>query len=151
MTVPRLLVLGVIATHPHVDAGYVARTLRHRGLSRQTVYGNLDALVAAKLLRRVEPADSAALYELRIEGDDHHHLMCRHCRRLFDTAIVPGVDLTPTGSQAPGFRVDGVDVFFWGVCGDCAAERTRVDDPTRSDPASPARGLIGSDGGTRPS
>lgn len=151
MTVPRLLVLGVIATHPHVDAGYVARTLRHRGLSRQTVYGNLDALVAAKLLRRVEPADSAALYELRIEGDDHHHLMCRHCRRLFDTAIVPGVDLTPTGSQAPDFRVDGVDVFFWGVCGDCAAERTRVDDPTRSDPASPARGLIGSDGGTRPS
>lgn len=135
VTVPRLLVLGIIASHPHVDAGFVARTLRHRGLSRQTVYGNLDALVAVGMLRRVEPADSAALYELRIEGDDHHHLMCRHCRRLFDTAIVPGVDLAPSGSDVPDFRVDGVDVFFWGVCGDCSAER----------------GLTATAGGTRPS
>jgi Fe2+ or Zn2+ uptake regulation protein len=117
VTRPRMRVLRVVSEHPHVDAGFVARTLSPQGMSRQTVYGNLDALVSARLLRRIEPANSPALYELRVDGDDHHHLMCRQCRQVFDTSLT--TDVRRSTGDPDDFAVDGVDVFFWGVCGRC--------------------------------
>lgn len=126
VTRPRLRVLNVVARHPHVDAGYVARTLESQGMSRQTVYGNLDALVSVDLLRRIEPANSPALYELRVDGDDHHHLMCRQCRRVFDTALTSDVRRRAPEPEDDDFDIDGVDVFFWGVCRDCRTGNQQV-------------------------
>src|SRR3712207_8324271 len=52
------------------------RSQRLGTLSTQAVYDILNAFTAAGLIRRIEPAGSAAIYETRV-GDNHHHVVCR--------------------------------------------------------------------------
>ncbi|WP_280446134.1 Fur family transcriptional regulator [Nocardia brasiliensis] len=76
VTAPRIAVLDAVAAAPHTDADRVAATVRQAlgSVSTQAVYDVLRACVHAGILRRIEPAGSAALYETRT-GDNHHHLV----------------------------------------------------------------------------
>src|SRR3569623_2529107 len=85
ITRPRLAVLDAIVAQPHSDADRVASAVREQlgSVATQAVYDVLRACVDAGLLRRIEPAGSAALYEARI-ADNHHHLVCRKCGTVVD-------------------------------------------------------------------
>ncbi len=68
LTQPRLTVLDVLENEgKHREAEFIWRAaqLRLPTLARQSVYDNLNALVAAGIVRRIEPAGSPALYETR--------------------------------------------------------------------------------------
>jgi len=121
VTAPRLAVLEALAgMEPHQNAEAVAAVVRARlgTLSTQSVYDNLHALVEAGLARRIEPAGSAALYELRA-GDNHHHLVCRRCGGVQEVDCVVGEApcLHPESTQ--GFAIDEAEVTFWGICSRC--------------------------------
>jgi Fur family ferric uptake transcriptional regulator len=121
ITAPRLAVLEALAAmKPHQNAEAIAATVRARigTLSTQSVYDNLHALVGAGIARRIEPAGSAALYELRA-GDNHHHLVCRECGAVQDVDCVVGKApcLHPQSTQ--GFDIDEAEVTFWGICSSC--------------------------------
>jgi Fur family transcriptional regulator, stress-responsive regulator len=88
-------------------------------VSTQAVYDCLDALDRAGVVRRVEPAGSAARYEARV-GDNHHHLSCRSCGRIVDVDCVVGDAACLQPSDDHGFRVDEAEVVFWGLCPACA-------------------------------
>jgi len=120
ITAQRTAVLGALRDQPHVTADVVARHVREHGvtISTQGVYDVLDALTAAGLTRRIEPAGSAAVYEARV-GDNHHHLVCRSCGAIVDVDCVTGEAPCLTPSQTHGFAVDEAEVVFWGVCPDC--------------------------------
>jgi Fur family transcriptional regulator, stress-responsive regulator len=122
VTAPRQAVLGVLGEHPHSTAESVAATVRSRlgSVSTQAVYDVLAACVDAGLVRRIEPAGSAARYETRT-GDNHHHVVCRSCGATADVDCV--VDERPclTPSDTGGFVVDEAEVVFWGTCPTCAA------------------------------
>ena len=64
----RVAVLEALADRPHADAEAVFRALLPNlpGTSIQNVHNVLGDLTDAGLLRRIEPAGSAALYERRI-------------------------------------------------------------------------------------
>src|SRR3954447_9578427 len=86
VTAGRLAVLrsvGELGGHP--DAGTIAATVRAQlgSVSTQAVYDTLTTLTHAGPLRRIEPPGSPARYETRV-GDNHHHLICRTCRRIAD-------------------------------------------------------------------
>jgi Fur family ferric uptake transcriptional regulator len=85
VTVPRLAVLHVLSQDSHLEAEQVAARVRFQfgSVSAQTVYDVLQALTGAGLLRRIEPAGSARLYERRV-GDNHHHAVCRRCGAVVD-------------------------------------------------------------------
>jgi Fe2+ or Zn2+ uptake regulation protein len=106
------------------DLGDPALVLRTAGLrvTRQRT-AVLRALERAGLIRRIEPAGSPALYELRV-GDNHHHLVCRGCGRTTDVACVVGAApcLVPGGSH--GYLVDEAEVTSWGVCPGCREDPT---------------------------
>ena len=70
------------------------------------------------LLRRIEPAGSAARYERRV-GDNHHHLVCRDCGAVADVDCVVGEPPCLAPSDAAGFTVETAEVTFWGRCPDC--------------------------------
>lgn len=126
-TGPRLAVLHALErVGPHADADAVASEARHHGrISTQAVYDGLNALVRVGLVRRIEPAGHAALYELRV-GDNHHHLICRRCGRTQDVDCVVGSAPCLEPSDAAGFEVDEAEVTFWGVCPACRhAEATK--------------------------
>ena len=91
---------------PHVTVDQVEQAARKRlgALSTQAVYDIMRALHAVGLVRRIEPAGSAALFETRV-GDNHHHLVCRDCGRTVDVDCEVGE--APCLTPEPGRRIRG--------------------------------------------
>ncbi|GAB4582509.1 Fur family transcriptional regulator [Nocardia sp. IFM 10818] len=120
VTAPRVAVLDVLANSPHTDAEGVTAKVREKlgSVSTQAVYDVLRACVGAGLLRRIEPAGSAALYEART-GDNHHHLVCRKCGTVVDVDCVVGAAPCLEPDQSHGFVIDEAEVVFWGLCPAC--------------------------------
>jgi Fe2+ or Zn2+ uptake regulation protein len=127
VTRPRLAVLRALAETPHSDAQHVALAVRSDigGVSVQAVYDVLHALASAGIVRRVEPAGSSALFELRV-GDNHHHIVCRVCGTTTDIDCALGSAPCLDPSQTHGFLVDEAEVTFWGVCPGCQSDGKHV-------------------------
>lgn len=121
VTAPRLAILAALDEGTsHGDAETIARYARTRlgTLSHQAVYDNLHALVGAGLVRAIEPAGHPTRYELRV-GDNHHHLVCRHCDATRDVDCTVGAAPCLTPSDDHGFAIDEAEVTFWGLCPHC--------------------------------
>ena len=125
VTAPRLTVLDAVTGNGHLDADAVhARVVDVLpGTSLQSVYNVLGALSRAGLLRRIEPAGSAALYESRI-GDNHHHVVCTRCHAVADVDCVVGEPPCLQPSDTAGFTIHIAEVTFWGLCAECQREVT---------------------------
>ena len=123
VTAPRLAVLQGLAASPHATADQLYDSIRSTltGTSLQAVYGVLAAFTTAGLVRRIEPAGSAALFERRV-GDNHHHIVCTRCHSVRDVECVTGEAPCLTPSDTAGFVVQTAEVTFWGLCPDCQAE-----------------------------
>ena len=122
VTPQRVAVLRALAASPHSTADDVHRVVQVElgSVSRQAVYDALAALTDRALLRRIEPAGSAARYEDRV-GDNHHHLVCRGCGRMADVDCAVGEAPCLSPSDGAGYEVDEAEVIYWGRCGDCVA------------------------------
>lgn len=119
-TAGRIAVLEALDSMAHTDAERVYRTVSDvlPTTSIQSVHNILADLTTAGLLRRIEPAGSAALYERRID-DNHHHVVCTECGAVADVDCVIGDAPCLTPSSAAGFTVQTAEVTFWGVCPSC--------------------------------
>jgi Fur family ferric uptake transcriptional regulator len=84
------------------------------------VYDALAALPDRGVIRRIQPAGSPARYEDRV-GDNHHHLVCRSCRRMVDVDCAAGEVPCLDVVDASGFAIDEAEVTYWGLCPDCQA------------------------------
>ena len=117
-----MAVLQELAAHPHLPAEAVITSVRERigHVSRQGAYDALRGLEDACLLRRIEPAGSPARYELRV-GDNHHHVVCRHCGTVSDVDCAVGLRPCLQPSETHGFALDEAEVTFWGICPACQA------------------------------
>ena len=121
VTKPRLSVIDYLTHHPHAAADRVAGSVREDlgSVSTQAVYDVLHALTGAGIARRIEPAGSSALFELR-SGDNHHHLVCRSCGLVVDVDCAEGSAPCLQPAHDPGFEVDEAEIVFWGHCSRCA-------------------------------
>lgn len=128
VTGPRLTVLRMLREHPHSDAESLTAIVReHLGsLSKQAVYDILAAFCDVGLARRIEPAGHPARYEGRV-GDNHHHMVCRHCSEIEDVECEVGTEPCLEPPTASDFAIDEAEVTFWGVCAGC---RGRTPAPT---------------------
>ena len=126
----RVAVLEALTDRPHANAETIFRTLLPTlpGTSIQNVHNVLGDLTAAGLLRRIEPAGSAALYERRI-GDNHHHVVCTGCGAVADVDCVVGHAPCLHPSDAGGFAIDTAEVTFWGLCPSCQERAARAQEP----------------------
>lgn len=126
VTAQRLAIMRAVAARPHSTADDLIDDVRTSigTVSRQAVYDTLAALVNKQIVRRIEPAGSAARYEDRT-GDNHHHLICRGCRAMFDVDCAVGYTPCLTAADDHGFEIDEAEVVYWGHCPSCAAARTR--------------------------
>ena len=119
-TAGRGAVLDALTSMPHSDADTIFRTVSAvlPTTSIQSVHNILTDLTGAGLIRRIEPAGSAALYERRI-GDNHHHLVCSECGAVHDVDCVVGEAPCLSPSETEGFQLHTAEVTFWGVCPSC--------------------------------
>jgi Fur family ferric uptake transcriptional regulator len=123
VTAQRLAVLRAVAGRPHSTAENVAEAVRAEigAISQQAVYDALGQLTEKGLIRRIHLGGSAALYERRV-GDNHHHLVCRTCRKTVDVECAVGQSPCLTAAADSGFEIDEAEVVYWGTCPECLAE-----------------------------
>jgi Fe2+ or Zn2+ uptake regulation protein len=122
VTAQRLAVLRAVSERPHSTADDICVVVRAKigAISRQAVYDALAALTDKTLLRRIQPASSPARYEDRV-GDNHHHLICRTCRRMVDVDCAVGDTPCLTAADDSGYEIDEAEVIYWGRCPECVA------------------------------
>ncbi|MBJ6641602.1 transcriptional repressor [Streptomyces sp. DHE7-1] len=124
VTAARVALLETVRDGDHLGVEAIASGVRDRvgHISLQAVYEALHALTAAGLVRRIEPAGSAARFEGRV-GDNHHHIVCRSCGALADVDCAVGDAPCLTASDDRGFSIDEAEVVYWGTCPDCSTGR----------------------------
>jgi Fe2+ or Zn2+ uptake regulation protein len=122
VTAQRIAVLRAVSRRPHATADDVAAEVRGEigTISRQAVYDALGMLAEKGLIRRIQPAGSAARFEARV-GDNHHHLICRTCGKTVDVDCAVGEAPCLTAAADSGYRIDEAEVIYWGACPECLA------------------------------
>lgn len=125
VTAQRLAIMRAVSSRPHATADELTDDVRSviGSISRQAVYDTLGVLVDKNLVRRIQPAGSAARFENRV-GDNHHHLICRSCGRTFDIDCAVGEVPCLTADDDHGFAIDEAEVIYWGHCPSCRRART---------------------------
>ena len=123
VTGARVAVLRAVHDHPHAGTDSICGVVREDlgvVVSLQAVYDVLRALSDAGLVRRIQPAGSAARYEARV-GDNHHHAVCRSCGAVSDVDCAVGYTPCLTPADDSGYEIDEAEVIYWGQCSQCAA------------------------------
>jgi Fe2+ or Zn2+ uptake regulation protein len=130
VTAQRLAVLRAVASRPHSTADDIDQLVRGEigTISHQAVYDALGALTDKGLLRRIQPAASPARYEDRV-ADNHHHLICRSCRRMVDVDCAVGETPCLTAADNSGYEIDEAEVIYWGRCPACLRTSTAASHP----------------------
>ena len=126
VTAQRLAVLRAVSARPHCRADEVLEDVRAEigAISRQAVYDALAILAEKRIIRRIQPAGSPALYEDRV-GDKHHHVICRACGKTVDVDCTFGDTHCATAAADLGYKIDEAEVIFWGTCPQCLAQASR--------------------------
>lgn len=118
--------MKAVSLHPHSNADAIAELVRSDigTISRQSVYDSLHLLSEQGLLRCIQPAGSPALYEDRV-GDNHHHLICRSCKKTVDIDCAVGDTPCLTAAEDHDFDIDEAEVIYWGLCPTCRKSKTK--------------------------
>jgi Fe2+ or Zn2+ uptake regulation protein len=120
VTAQRLAVMRAVSTRPHGTADDIEESVRAEigAISRQAVYDALATLTDKGLIRRIQPARSAARFEDRVD-DNHHHIVCRACGRTVDVDCAVGRRPCLDAADDQGFAIDEAEVIYWGYCPAC--------------------------------
>ena len=124
VTAQRLAVLRAVSANPHGTAETVAEAVRGEigTVSRQAIYNVLGVFSERGLIRRIQPAGSAARYEDRV-GDNHHHLVCRTCGETVDVDCATGETPCLHAVDDAGYEIDEAEVVYWGTCPKCLKKK----------------------------
>jgi Fur family peroxide stress response transcriptional regulator len=112
-----LSVLRNTRAHPTADQIYDEVRKEIPGISKGTVYRNLQVL-----------EDDGAIMELNLNGtlsrfevkqENHYHFRCEKCGRIFDLDEPVDRDLDQRISKKTGFAVSYHQTEFRGLCKEC--------------------------------
>lgn len=112
-------------THPSPDEVYNEVHKKHPSIGRATVYRVLNKLADKGEIKKVSIPDAADRFDFRT--DDHIHIRCRCCNKVFDAEFEESKDLlsrinsilTSGNDQLSGFLSEGAHLSFYGICKDC--------------------------------
>ena len=123
VTAQRLAVMRAVSASPHATSEEISNAVKEEigSISKQAVYDVLDILTEKRLLRKIQPAGSAARYEDRV-GDNHHHAICRTCGKTVDVDCALGEAPCLSASGDTGFKIDEAEVIYWGTCSSCFSQ-----------------------------
>lgn len=113
-----------IQGHATADMIYDSIHGAHPAISRATVYRNLRALERQGQVARIQVPDGADYYESRKQ--EHYHVRCTRCGRLFDSALPYMPQLLDMARAADGgFEISACSLLFEGLCPACRNNRTK--------------------------
>ncbi|HOP10829.1 MAG TPA: transcriptional repressor [Oscillospiraceae bacterium] len=118
-TIQRDLVLDAVKTlqnHPTPEQVYSCVSARFPGISKSTVYRNLNILCDDGALLRIPVPNAAEHVDHNI--DPHYHAVCRECGQIFDIRM-PAMDLIANLPEGGEFEVEDLQIIFTGICANC--------------------------------
>ncbi len=124
VTPERLAVFdAVFALHGHleVDQIYQRMQLHNHGVSRATLYRNLEVLERLGLVRKIQAGNRRVLYEHLHAGQDHGHLICRECSQVIEFLSPDVTQALAALCREHGFEENENQVTVQGLCGICAS------------------------------
>lgn len=119
-TIQAALVLETVnklQSHATADEVYQEIVREHPHISRGTVYRNLNRLAQAGEIRKIELAGGADRFDHLCQ--DHCHVRCEKCGRVFDVDMDFVSGLEQNIRDPRGFRFNGYDIIFRGICPEC--------------------------------
>ena len=118
-TIQRELVLQAVTTlanHPTPEQVYDCISARFPGISKSTVYRNLNILCDSGVIVRIPVPGAAEHVDHNLAP--HCHAVCRECGNLFDVkTAVP--DLSANLPDAGDFEIEDMRIIFTGICANC--------------------------------
>lgn len=107
-------------SHPTAEEIHRHISRSHPAVSLNTVYTSLEAMVSARLVRRVQTGECVYRYDARIAP--HAHLVCTACDGVRDVNGALGdrlVALAHDAAQTGGHTIEDQDLYVYGLCPPC--------------------------------
>ncbi len=120
----RLKILDYLIKHKnHATADRIYRDLVDElpTLSKTTVYNTLKLFQKHRLVRAIYIEDGEARFDANV--DTHGHFKCEECGGIYDFSV----DFSQVNVQGlAGCEVHDRELYFKGVCAQCAAKAVNV-------------------------
>jgi Fe2+ or Zn2+ uptake regulation protein len=117
----RLEILAYLDTHHnHPTAEDIFQHLKKKnpGLSRTTVYNNLDTLTQSHIIQRLTICPTEHRYDFN-QGS-HHHFICKECGAIYDINVACPIEGKIRSYLADnGHKINEVHGYFKGICKEC--------------------------------
>jgi len=116
-TPERYAILDEIYTskeHFDVDELFVKMKSRNYHVSRATVYNTLDLLVESGLVKRHQFGQNTSHYEQAFGYKQHDHLICNHCKKVFEFCDPRVQQITSTMGSLLKFNVSSHSLHLYG-------------------------------------
>jgi len=110
--------------HPTADEIFQHLKKKNPGLSRTTVYNNLETLSDAHIIQRLTICPTEHRYDFNHLM--HHHFICKKCGSIIDIDFqCPTVSSIKKHVTSIGHQIDEVHGYFKGICKDCLDKQRR--------------------------
>ena len=103
--------------HATADEIYELIVKKYPGISKGTVYRNLNKLDRQNRIHKLEMPDGADRFDHCCH--EHYHIKCGKCGRVFDVDMDAVEDLRQRIKTTHGFEFTGYDIIFKGFCPEC--------------------------------
>lgn len=114
-------------THPTADEIYSALIARIPTLSKTTVYNTLRLFVEQGVATQLTIDERNVCFDAVREP--HAHFLCRRCNRVYDLPLRYN-DLRTAADLPASFSAETADLYYRGVCADCACKENGKQDTT---------------------
>lgn len=119
-TIQKKLVLESVKSfhgHPTAQEIYEDIISYYPGISKATVYRNLNTLSDDGFIDKISFPGSPERYDIVTDG--HFHGVCRKCGKLIDIGTDLRVDVDMNSDIIKRKNIDSYIVYFSGLCTDC--------------------------------
>ena len=110
--------IKLLPEHVTADEVYERIIMEYPGISKGTVYRNLNSLVEEGGLVKVAVPNGADYFDYVLTP--HHHIQCGCCGRLMN--ISQQDDLAQLGDRIEkmtGYKLESPNFIFTGICPEC--------------------------------
>lgn len=119
-TIQREMVYNAVislSNHATADEVYALIIKDHPSIGKGTVYRNLNILAEEGAIRKVDIPDGPYRFDHTL--DEHYHVKCVKCGKLFDVDMEVLPDLEKCIHDTHGIQFLDYDILFRGICSDC--------------------------------
>ena len=111
-------------THPTAEEIYQHLKKTNPGLSRTTVYNNLETLSDSHIIQRLTICPTEHRYDFN--NSMHHHFICTECGSIIDIDFeCPTVSKIKKHVTEQGHQIEEVHGYFKGICKTCLEKKRR--------------------------